>query len=158
MTSEIDLRPLPKRWDVHHKITQDVDKNLRHFPPLLRQLLYNRGIVDDISARHFIDGTVGFPTNPFLLLGMDAAVERTHQAVVNLENIVVYGDYDADGVTSTALMVEFFNALGVTPRVYIPNRYDEGYGLNEEAIHQLAEEGADLIITPQERFCPQHWR
>lgn len=147
MTTEIDLRPLPKRWDVHHKIPKDIDKNLSDFSPLLRQLLYNRGIEDPISASHFIDGTVGFPTDPFLLLGMDAAVERTHQAVVNLENIVVYGDYDADGVTSTALMVEFFNALGVTPRVYIPNRYDEGYGLNEDAIYQLAEEGADLIIT-----------
>ena len=113
----------------------------------MRQLLYNRGFEDGDSAAKFIAGEVGFPTDPFLLTGMSEAVERLHQAIVRGETIVIYGDYDADGVTSTALLTSFLSKLGVQARPYIPNRYDEGYGLNLDAIQQLAEEGTDLIIT-----------
>jgi single-stranded-DNA-specific exonuclease len=113
----------------------------------MRQLLYNRGFEDGESAAKFIAGEVGFSTDPFLLKGMAEAVERLHQAVVDGETIVIYGDYDADGVTSTALLTSFLSKLGIQVRPYIPNRYDEGYGLNLDAIQQLAEEGTDLIIT-----------
>jgi len=82
-----------------------------------------------------------------LLNGISTAIERLHQAVAQGEQIAVYGDYDADGVTSTALLVEFLSRLEIDARAYIPNRYDEGYGLNEDAIRQLADEGTDLIIT-----------
>ncbi|MFN2303964.1 MAG: DHH family phosphoesterase, partial [Anaerolineales bacterium] len=147
MADSLNLHPLPKHWRVHHRIPKDIDTALSDFSPLMRQLLYNRGIVDSQTALHFINGDVGFPTDPFLLKGMRAAVTRVHQAVVDKEKVAIYGDYDADGVTSTALLVEFLSKFGLEARPYIPNRYDEGYGLNEDAMAQLAEEGIDLIIT-----------
>lgn len=147
MTSTVNHRPLPKRWKIHHKIPADVDRALDAFSPMMRQLLYNRGFTDGEAAAAFIAGEVSFATDPMLLKGMDAAVGRLHDAVEAGEHIAVYGDYDADGVTSTALLVEFLSSLGVEARAYIPNRYDEGYGLNEDAIRQLAGEGVDLIIT-----------
>ncbi len=147
MIATINHRPLPKRWRIHHRIPRDADRALNDFSPLLRQLLYNRGFTDGETATRFLEGSVSFTTDPFLLLGMEAAVSRLRTAVVEAENIAVYGDYDADGVTATALLVDFLSALGVEARAYIPNRYNEGYGLNEEAVQQLADEGIHLIIT-----------
>jgi len=139
--------PLPKRWHIHHRIPNDIDQALKDFSPLMRQLLYNRGFTEAESAADFISGTVSHPTDPYQLSGMEQAVKRLHEAITQGEKIVVYGDYDADGVTSAALLSSFLSVLGVDARVYIPNRYDEGYGLNEEAMHQLAGEGANLVIT-----------
>ncbi len=147
MTSIENHRPLPKRWKVHHKIPGDIDQALSEFSPMMRQLLYNRGFTDQGAAAAFIAGEVSFSTDPMLLKGMDAAVSRLHEAIQAGEQIAIYGDYDADGVTSTALLVEFLSRLGVDARAYIPNRYDEGYGLNEDAVQQLAGEGVNLIIT-----------
>jgi single-stranded-DNA-specific exonuclease len=147
MTSSSEPRPLPKRWQVHHQIPNDISRELGDSSPLMRQLLYNRGFENRDSAAAFINGTVDFPTDPFLMKDMDGAVERLHKAVTGGEKIAIYGDYDADGVTSTALLVEFLAALGVTARAYIPDRYDEGYGLNNEAIRLLAGEGISLVIT-----------
>jgi len=147
MTSSDIARPLPKRWRIHHRIPKDIDSALNEFSPLMRQLLYNRGFMEGVSASSFIAGEVNFSTDPLLLKDMDLAVKRLFEGITSGEIIAIYGDYDADGVTATALMAAFLSALGVKPRVYIPNRYDEGYGLNEEAIRQLAAEGTDLIIT-----------
>ena len=141
------IHPLPRRWQVQLPIPAEIDRALGEVPPLLRQLLYNRGIQDAISAAAFLDGTVPFPTDPYLLSGMKDAVGRLHAAIASGEKIAVYGDYDADGVTSTALLTEFLDALGVEARAYIPDRYDEGYGLNNDAIRLLAGEGVGLVIT-----------
>jgi single-stranded-DNA-specific exonuclease len=139
--------PISRRWRVQLKIPRHVDVALREFSPFMRQLLYNRGLVDPVAAAGFVAGTAHFPTDPFLLKDMHLAVERLHMAIEGGERIAVYGDYDADGVTATALMAEFLAGLGVEPRVYIPNRYDEGYGLNDDALQVLAAEGIDLVIT-----------
>lgn len=147
MTPFSEPRPLPKRWQIHHQIPSDIYRELGNFSPLMRQLLYNRGFENSESAATFINGTVDFPTDPFLLKGMEEAVTRLQAAVAGEERIAIYGDYDADGVTSTALLVEFLAALGVTARPYIPDRYDEGYGLNDDAILLLAGEGIGLVIT-----------
>ena len=147
MTSEFDTRPLPKRWDVHFKIPDHVSNELHDFSPLMRQLLFNRGFENADAAAAFLTHRVDFPTDPFQLKDMPQAVARLHEAVTKSERIAVYGDYDADGVTSTALLIEFFSRLGVTTRAYIPDRYEEGYGLNDEALRQLAQEGTDLIVT-----------
>ncbi len=147
MTSSFEPRPLPKRWQVHHQIPNDIYRELGDFSPLMRQLLYNRGFENSESAAAFINGTVDFPTDPFLLKDMEEAVGRLHAAVTGGEKIAIYGDYDADGVTSTALLVEFLAALGVTTLAYIPDRYDEGYGLNNDAIRLLAGKGIGLVIT-----------
>jgi len=146
-TAEQKFQPLPKRWRIQPTIPDDLSNMLSDFHPLMRQLLYNRGIEDPELAEAFLSGMVRFSTDPFLLKSMDLAVVRISEAVTKGQNIAVYGDYDADGVTSTALLVEFFKSLGVETRAYIPNRFDEGYGLNDEAVRQLANEGVDLMIT-----------
>jgi len=147
MSNAIEHRPLPKRWRIHYPIPNDISQELSDFSPLLRQLLYNRGYEDRDSAAAFIEGRANFDRDPFQFKGMDAAVERLHQAVMASEKVAVYGDYDVDGVTSTALMVEFLIGLGVEVRPYIPDRFDEGYGLNDEAMRTLAGEGIGLVIT-----------
>lgn len=139
--------PLPKRWRVHHPIPDEVSRSLHDFSPLMRQLLYNRGYQDGEVASTFVAGTVNFPTDPFLLNSMEKAVSRINKAIRDEERIVIYGDYDADGVTSTALLFGFFASIGLETHPYIPDRFEEGYGLNSQAIHFLAEKGTDLIIT-----------
>ena len=145
--SSLSASPLTKRWRIAPKIPSDIHEALSDFSPLMRQLLYNRGFTDNQTAGAFIAGSVPFSTDPFLMTGMQTAVDRLHAAVEGGQKIAIYGDYDADGVTATALLVEFFSRLGVEARPYIPNRFDEGYGLNKEALQQLADEGIDLVIT-----------
>ena len=85
--------------------------------------------------------------NPFKLPDMEVAVNRILKAMENKEKIVIYGDYDADGITSTTILKRFFGDRGIEVGTYIPNRLDEGYGLNEEAIKEIANEGYNLMIT-----------
>ena len=115
--------------------------------PLLCQILINRGICDATDARTFLSPSLHDLHDPYLLLGMDTAVPRIVAAVQQGEQIAVYGDYDVDGVTGTALLLTFFEALGLRVASYIPERQSEGYGLNTEAMHQLAQRGTRLLIT-----------
>ena len=114
---------------------------------LLCQILVNRGITDAAAARPFLSPSLHDLHDPFLMLGMDAAVRRIVAAVQQGEPMAVYGDYDVDGVTATALLLMFFEALGLQVASYIPEREGEGYGLNAEAMRQLAQQGARLLIT-----------
>lgn len=119
------------------------------FPQLhetIVQILYNRSIreVEDVRAFLAQDAPLH---DPFLLEGMDVTVERIERAIRDGERIAVYGDFDADGVTSTALLTQTLQALGATVAPYIPDRVDEGYGLNTDALDNLAGRGANLIIT-----------
>lgn len=139
--------PTTKRWVISPRIPASINTALNEFSPLLRQLLYNRGISDPKTAWAYLRGEASRSTDPFLMTDMSQAVEILHDAITSSANIAVYGDYDVDGVTSSALLFEFFRDLGVEARVYIPNRFDEGYGLNMEAIDTLASEGIQLIIT-----------
>ncbi len=141
------LTPTPKRWLVSPLIPPSVSSALEEFPSLLRQLLYNRGITDYQAARAFVDCAPAEDTDPFLIKDMHTAVEILHQALAENALIAIYGDYDVDGVTSSALLYEFLSSLGSTPRVYIPSRFDEGYGLNMDAVAQLHSEGIALMIT-----------
>lgn len=120
-----------------------------HFPdlhPLVVQILYNRGLTDPEAAQAFLERQPG-PDNPFALYGMHRAVDRIRWAVRRREPIVIYGDFDADGVTATALLVIALRALGADVRPYIPHRVEEGYGLNRRAIEDLAEAGTRLLVT-----------
>ncbi|NMC15335.1 MAG: single-stranded-DNA-specific exonuclease RecJ, partial [Chloroflexi bacterium] len=141
------LTPTPKRWLVSPLIPPGVSSALEEFPSLLRQLLYNRGITDYQAARAFVDCAPAEDTDPFLIKDMHTAVEILHQALAENALIAIYGDYDVDGVTSSALLYEFLSSLGSTPRVYIPSRFDEGYGLNMDAVAQLHSKGIALMIT-----------
>lgn len=138
--------PKPKNWWVYPRLPDEVDRALSVFPPYMRQLLFNRGCNDASSAAEYLNATQPLG-DPFLLTDMDKAIGRLLLAIDNGEPIVVYGDYDVDGVSATALMVQVLQKF--TPRVarYIPNRFDEGYGVNSEAIQLLADSGAKLILT-----------
>ena len=115
--------------------------------PLLCQILINRGITDAEMARKFLAPSLHDLHDPYLLSGMDVSVRRIVTAIQMNEQIAVYGDYDVDGVTGTALLSTFFIALGLNVTSYIPDRRGEGYGLNSDAVRQLAEQDTRLLIT-----------
>ena len=136
-----------KRWVVQPPITSQAEKELTKFPPILRQILFNRGIYTDADARIFLKAEAMANTDPFQLTGMQTAVDRIRFALEQNEPIAIYGDYDVDGVTATALLVQALEGLGANVRGYIPNRFDEGYGLNKDALDSLKADGVKLVIT-----------
>jgi single-stranded-DNA-specific exonuclease len=139
--------PLDKRWIVPPLITPEADSALAAFPTLLRQILFNRGYATEADARAYLNAKPDFNTDPFQMTGMHEAVDRINIAIQNNEPIAIYGDYDVDGVTATALLVEGFEMLNADVRGYIPNRFDEGYGLNNDALTTLKEQGVKLVIS-----------
>lgn len=136
-----------KRWVVASPITPQADEALAKFPPILKQIVFNRGLATDAEARAFLKAEPTANNDPFQLIGMDATVERIRFALQHDEPIAIYGDYDVDGVTATALLVQALEELGGNVRGYIPNRFDEGYGLNKEALDTLKEQGVKLVVT-----------
>jgi single-stranded-DNA-specific exonuclease len=136
-----------KRWVISAPITPEADEALVRFPPILKQILFNRGLANYEDARAFLRAAPSFDTNPFQLTGMEATVDRIIYAIQNGEPVAVYGDYDVDGVTATALLVDALTSVGANVRHYIPNRFDEGYGLNIDALDTLKAEGVKLVIT-----------
>ncbi len=114
---------------------------------LLASLLINRGLNSADSARSFLNPRLKSLRDPFLLKDMDRSVEIAADFVYKGKMITVYGDYDADGLTASALLVDFFSRLGAQVSFYIPDRLKEGYGLNEQAIRKIASSGTGLIIT-----------
>ncbi|NLF00506.1 MAG: single-stranded-DNA-specific exonuclease RecJ, partial [Anaerolineales bacterium] len=114
--------------------------------PLTVQVLYNRGLADRDDITAFLERRWPEP-NPFDLEGVPAAIERLRYAIHAQELIAVYGDFDVDGITATVLLVQTLNALGALVVPYIPDRVDEGYGLNEPALKELHEKGVQLIVT-----------
>ena len=113
----------------------------------LAQLLHARG-VDQASVQDFLRPTLKrFLPEPRLLKDMDKAVERVASAIESGQPIAVFGDYDVDGSSSAALLHDFLSALGIVPRIYIPDRMTEGYGPTARALLQLKEEGASLVLT-----------
>lgn len=111
------------------------------------RLLVNRGVRDIDSARRYLEPQLADMPDPMLLAGAERAAERLADAIEKDEHITLYGDYDVDGVTSSSLMAAFLRAHGSDPRVYIPKRLVEGYGLNQGAVEQLAEEGTQVLVT-----------
>ncbi len=136
-----------KRWKIHPPLPAEVGRALSQFSPILQQLLYNRGYTEPEQAHIFIEGAMPSDTDPMQMLGVPQAVERVRRAIQNGEKIAIYGDYDTDGVTATVLLVQTLEKLGGTVMGYIPDRFDEGYGLNKEALTKLHSQGVGLIIT-----------
>lgn len=114
--------------------------------PILAQVLYNRGFEEPLKAYEFLYAKE-IQSSPFEMKGMANAVSRIRTAIRRREPIIVYGDFDADGVTSTVLLVSVLRALKAVVKPYIPHRIDEGYGLNSHALRKLAEAGAKVVIT-----------
>ncbi len=135
-----------KRWQIAPPAPPVFFERLPSIPPLLAQVLYNRGITTLGEAETFLQGTYE-PDNPFLIKDMDVAVMLLRRAIAQRDPLVIYGDYDVDGVTASAILVQTLESLGAQVKVYIPNRLDEGYGLNVEAINELAQDGARVLIS-----------
>jgi single-stranded-DNA-specific exonuclease len=141
------MKGITKRWEVAQPLPVEANQELSGYPPILRQILYNRGYHTHEQARLFLEAQTPPGCIPTNMLNLPLAVERINFAIQHHERIVIYGDYDADGVTATALLSLALRSLGAEVREYIPNRFDEGYGLNLEAMHSLSAEGGNLIIT-----------
>lgn len=111
------------------------------------KLLINRGYTDIQRAKDFIDKSDSFLYDPFLMKDMDKAVERIESSIEKHEKITIYGDYDVDGVTSVSVLYMYLDKKGACVEYYIPSRDTDGYGLNNEAVKSIAENGTKLIIT-----------
>ena len=121
--------------------------------PFIANLLYNRGITEADKAKGFLNPRTSSLHDPYLLRDMEKAVERISSAIKKDELICIFGDYDADGITATAILYKFLTSLGVRVMTYIPNRLTEGYGLNKDAIEKIANRGCKLIITVDCGIC-----
>lgn len=115
--------------------------------PIIAQILLNRGISDAERGREFLEPNLKLLHDPSLVPNMQLAAERLAKAVRDGEKVVIYGDYDVDGITATAILWHAIRALGGVAEYYIPHRIEEGYGLNAEAIDGICQRGAKLIIS-----------
>ncbi len=140
---------MSKIWSPIEVPSPAVLKHLQDFPALLQPLLARRGLKSKKVAEHFLKPDYERDLHdPFLMVDMAKAVERILLALKREEKIVIFGDYDADGVPGSAVLASFFKKIAfINFEVYIPDRHNEAYGLNEEAIRKLAEGGVKLIIT-----------
>jgi single-stranded-DNA-specific exonuclease len=140
---------MPKLWRI---ATHDLDRvsaleRSAGIPSVVAQLLIGRGIDEPQAAREFLEAKLNGLRDPEQLPGATQAAELLHDAVRAGRRIVVYGDYDADGMTATAILLSCLRLLGANATYYVPHRIDEGYGLNHEAIRCLVLEGAQVVVT-----------
>ena len=134
------------RDEINEKIISEIAQK-NNISEICASLLYNRGYTDADSAAKFLNFDDVVMYSPLLLKDVDKAVERIRQAVDNNERIVIYGDYDVDGVTSVTILYLYLKNIGAQVSYYIPNRIEEGYGLSNDAIKLISSYGVSLIIT-----------
>jgi single-stranded-DNA-specific exonuclease len=151
MPTPVQTRPLPangsrRRWRL---VESPLRGRLAHsgIPPLIATLLENRGIATRSEASLFIGGKESPPRDPYLLPGFETAIACLRRAIRERVMVTVFGDFDVDGMTSTATITDSINDLGGIARPYIPNREREGYGLNVAAVERLAAAGTRLLVT-----------
>lgn len=135
------------RWKLLPACPQSLFSQARQVPPLLVQLLFNRGISNPSDFEAFLAASPILGNDPFLLPDMSQAVARIFKALLRGERIAVFGDFDADGITATVIMVEVIEVLGGDVIAYIPHRSEEGHGLNMNALREFREAGVSLVIT-----------
>lgn len=135
------------RWNLLPPVPDQQMVNNSGLPPLIVQLLYNRGISRPEEFQAFLASDRSLSGDPFLLPDMRQAVARVYQALLSGENMAVYGDFDADGITATAALVQGLSALGGKAIPYIPHRQTEGHGLATSVLKQLHQQGVSLVIT-----------
>jgi single-stranded-DNA-specific exonuclease len=138
-----------KKWEFYNSDEKLVDEICEKYNlnKVIGKIIVNRHVVNDEDVRIFITPTRDDFHDPFLFKGMDIAVERIIKAINNKEKILIYGDYDVDGITSTTVLKKYLMDRGISVDTYIPNRLHEGYGLNKNAIDTIKERNIDLIIT-----------
>jgi single-stranded-DNA-specific exonuclease len=135
------------RWNLLPSAPDEYLSAVPDFPPLVAQLLYNRGLTEPSQLGLFIAGNESLSGNPFLLPDMQQGTARIYRALLSGENIAIYGDFDADGITATALLVQGLSILGGKAIPYIPHRMTEGYGLKTAALEKLHRQGISLVIS-----------
>lgn len=140
---------MKKKWNFYEVEETKINEiaNKYNISKLLARILINREITSDEEIRIFLEPTRNDFYNPFLLPDMEKAVDRIIEAINNNEKVMLYGDYDVDGITSVTVLKKFLNERGLETGFYIPNRLEEGYGLNKEAIKKIIEQKYTLIIT-----------
>ena len=138
---------LRRRWRIAEQPDPQLAGALGSLPPLMAALLYQRGLRTHDEVREFLSVSDSLLEDPGLLPDIDRAVERLRQSKERDELVAVYGDFDADGVTGTVLMVRALSRFGIRAIPYIPHRVTEGHGLNTGAIEGLREQGVQLIVT-----------
>ncbi|HCC06595.1 MAG TPA: single-stranded-DNA-specific exonuclease RecJ [Clostridiales bacterium] len=133
-------------WNYVDSIEFVCDRDINQ-TEIIQRLLYNRGIKGKENVEKFLNPTIAQFYDPYLLNDMDSAVTRIIEAVNINERVAIYGDYDVDGITSTSILYLYLKKLGASVDYYIPNRLEEGYGINKNALDILKDSGASLIIT-----------
>jgi single-stranded-DNA-specific exonuclease len=141
--------PRSKRWQIAPAAPPAYLQQFSGLPRLVVQILYNRGVTGPSQVADFLNSTppIRNPLETPKLKDLDKAVARLRRAIQQRELVAVYGDYDVDGVTATALLTQTLTMLGADARPYIPDRVDEGYGLNKEALGKLHGEGVRVVVT-----------
>ncbi len=138
----------PRRWTIADAdpLADELAARLK-VSPLISQILLNRGVREPQDCKDFLRPTLKQLHEPSLLSGLDRASERIAKAIRDKEKIVIYGDYDVDGITATSILWHAIGQLGGNAEYYIPHRLEEGYGLNAEAVGEICAAGANLIVT-----------
>ncbi len=138
-----------KKWQIYETDSQKVQELIDKYNLnlLLATILVNRNILETENLDKFLKPTRNDFHDPFLMPDMEIAVERILKAIENKEKIIIYGDYDADGITSITVLKSFFKDIGVDVFSYIPNRLEEGYGLNKPAVKKIVDDKYNLMIT-----------
>ena len=138
-----------KKWEICKENKNDIDKISKEngLSNLISSILASRGIIEKEKVREFLNPTRDDFHDPFLMPDMEKAVDRILKAIQTQEKAIIYGDYDVDGITSITVLKKFLKERNLQVGEYIPNRLNEGYGLNKEAVKKIAEQGYKLIIT-----------
>jgi single-stranded-DNA-specific exonuclease len=135
------------KWTLPKSPPAEVSESLRSYNRIEQQILFNRGYLTEVNVSEFLDPGAFIEADPYLIKEMKEAVSRINRALEEDQEIIIYGDYDADGVTGTALLAEALREVGAFVNVYFPDRFAEGYGLNHRAVERIAASNAKLLIT-----------
>lgn len=137
-----------KKWQIYETDEAKIERLSKKYNinKLLSTILVNRNIKDE-EIEVFLNPTREHFHNPFLMPDMEKAVQRIIKAIENKEKIIIYGDYDVDGITSITVLKSFLEDRKIQVSYYIPNRLEEGYGLNKPAIKEIAQNNYNLMIT-----------
>jgi single-stranded-DNA-specific exonuclease len=145
------VKSLPAtQWKIKNTLNKDIEILLSNefgIHPIISQILANREFRDMEDVRHYLYPSLTDLYNPFLMKDMKAGISRLLKAIYNHEKIVIYGDYDADGITSVAILFKFIKEITPDVTYYIPDRIEEGYGLKNPAIDNFKKDNVELIIT-----------
>ena len=136
-----------EKWNLPAAAPAVAELEQAGYPALLSAVLAAHGITDDAAARAFLQIDDTLTLSPFLMKDMDRAVRRIRQAMEKGQHIAVFGDYDVDGITATAILVDYLRRFGAEVSHYIPRRIEDGYGLSADALGTLRSRGVDLVVS-----------